>query len=191
MLVTYFTSDIIYQSSSFFPWSSFHHLLQHGHDCCCFLRVKILGQPYMTFLLQFFIQFTLLLFSSVLIYPLLFHPFLASPSFPSMLVSIFLQSALHLSECFLLQIESLLQHLPLPLLLPILLNSPHWCSLFFMQLWSTCFVNRPYSKWLSALFLGKCPSAILLPFHHLLLSGTISLSLIVSLACFSTSVWVS
>ena len=125
--------------SSISHLASFHdlvsnHLLQYDHDCCCFPGVEILGQPYMTFLLQLSIQFTLLLFSSVLIYPLLFHPFLASPSFPSMLVSIFLQSALHLSECFLLQIESLLQHLPLPLLLPILLNSPHWCSLFFMQL---------------------------------------------------------
>ena len=67
MSVTYSASVIVYQCSRFFPWSILHHLLQHCHDCCCFSRVQ------MTFLLLFSIQFTLLLFSSVLIYPLLLH----------------------------------------------------------------------------------------------------------------------
>ena len=75
MLLTYSTSAIIYQTSCFFPRSSLHHLLQHGHDCCCFPRVSILGQPYKTFLLLFSRQFTLLLFSSVLIYLCFFIPF--------------------------------------------------------------------------------------------------------------------
>ena len=75
ILVTYTASAIVYQPSCFFPWFSIYHLLQNCHDCCCFPRVKIMGQPYMTFLLLFSIQFTLLLFSSILIYPLLLHSF--------------------------------------------------------------------------------------------------------------------
>ena len=100
-------------------------------------------------------------------------PFLAPPSVSSMLVSILPQSALHLSGCCILQIKSLLPHPPLSSLLPLPWNSLPWCSLFSVQLWSTCFMSRPYSKQLSVLFLCKCPPAILFLFHHLLLSGKI------------------
>ena len=141
----------------------------------------------MTFLLLFSIQFTLLLFSSILIYPLLLHFLfqLLLQFLPCWLPSLLNQLSIY-PDC-LLQIESLLQHPPSSLLLPVLWNSPPWCSLSSVQLRSTCFPSRPYNKRLSASFLFKCPSAILFLFHHLLLSGTISHRLIVSLTYFLIS----
>ena len=54
-------------------WSCQHHLLQHHPNHCRFTKFEILGQPNVTFLLLPSIQFTLLMFHSILPYPLVLY----------------------------------------------------------------------------------------------------------------------
>ena len=74
VLNTFSATTIICQPSCCFSWSC-HRLLQHCLNRCRFSRVGILGQPHVAFLFLPSIQFTRLVFCSVLLYPLVFTPF--------------------------------------------------------------------------------------------------------------------
>ena len=54
-------------------WSCLHHLLQHHPHRCRFTKFEILGQQIVIFLLLPSIQFTLLMFRSILPYPLVLY----------------------------------------------------------------------------------------------------------------------
>ena len=168
VLNTFSATTIICQPSCFFSWSC-HRLLQHCLNRCRFSRVGILGQPHVAFLFLPSIQFTRLVFCSVLFYPLVFHSFfhLLLQSLPRWFPSSIDYLSIYPNVAFLkLDLYSYVLH----------------CLDCFFYYWilllgvfsSPCradplvFLRRPYSKWLSALSLCRCLSTISFLVHHLL-----------------------